>query len=607
MLLSSQTEYAMKTHIITTGYVGEDMIRIKDPKQQQLFDPWAHLSPKRRKMLDDDWPGLFRQHLLEQLPVKQITSYFREGIGRPTKELYTVLGVLLLQQTMDLSDKTTIEQLCFNIQWHYALNIPEESDDAKYISEKTLYTMRQLIIEHDLDKLLFDNIANKLAAVFDVDTRNQRIDSVHIQSNMRKLGRIRIFTQTNSKFLVNLKRHHRQLFDKLSETIIERYLSKTSQAAFSMVKPSESAKTLKIVSADLFDLIEQFKQHKAICSMHSYKLMQRVLAEQCNLENDKDGKKVTIKKPSQVPSDSLQNPSDPDATYSGHKGQGYQVQIMETFSRSEDKTQKQQSLNLITHVAVQTACESDSRALVPAIADTQQRQLSPNELLADSLYGGDTNHQAAQDNDVQLIAPVKKGNATNTSQLTGFCFNPDGYVTSCPAGHSPDRVSRKKKTGRFSAVFNHDLCHNCPLIDQCKLRPGKNKFLLHYSHKQQRIAVRRANEQTQCFAESYRWRAGVEATMSELDRRTGIKNLRVRGKPAVRFAATMKAAGLNILRAGAVSKARRKTNKPDLGLKSLVYVIYRAVKEQIIRSLSNIKLVFVKNSHLAESEVYMAA
>ena len=67
----------MKTHIITASYSGEDMIRIKDHKQQQLFDPWAQLSPKRRKMLDDHWPGLFRQHLLEQLPVEHIAAYFR--------------------------------------------------------------------------------------------------------------------------------------------------------------------------------------------------------------------------------------------------------------------------------------------------------------------------------------------------------------------------------------------------------------------------------------------------------------------------------------------------------------------------------------------------
>ena len=135
------------------------MIHIKDHKQQYLFDPWHFLSPKRRRMLDEDWPGLFREHLLDELPVQQIAPHFKEGIGRPTKELHTVLGVLLLQQTMDLNDQSAIEQLCFNIQWHYALNIAEESDDAKYISEKTLYTMRQLMITHNLDDLMFDSIS----------------------------------------------------------------------------------------------------------------------------------------------------------------------------------------------------------------------------------------------------------------------------------------------------------------------------------------------------------------------------------------------------------------------------------------------------------------
>ena len=177
-------------------------------------------------MLDEDWPGLFREHLLEELPVDQMLPHFTDGIGRPSKELHTVLGVLLLQQTMDLTDKATIEQLCFNIQWHYALNIPEESDDAKYISEKTLYSMRQVMIDNHLDETMFDAISDKLAMVFGVDTKDQRIDSVHIKSNMRRLGRITIFSQTIFKFLVNLKRHHRVLFDAIDENIIARYWGK---------------------------------------------------------------------------------------------------------------------------------------------------------------------------------------------------------------------------------------------------------------------------------------------------------------------------------------------------------------------------------------------
>mgnify|MGYP001556063219 CR=1 FL=1 len=172
---------------------------------------------------------------------------------------------------------------------------------------------------------------------------------------MRKLGRIGIFSRTILKFLVNLKRHHRTLFNAIDETIITRYWGKKAMAAFAMVKPSQSEKTLKTVSTDLFDLIERFKDQPKVCAMHSFKLMRRVLAEQCNLSSGTNGSRVSVKKPAEIPSDSLQNPSDPDATYSGHKGQGYQVQVMETFSRCEDKQEKEEQLNLITHVNVQTA------------------------------------------------------------------------------------------------------------------------------------------------------------------------------------------------------------------------------------------------------------
>ena len=102
------------------------MIRIKDHKQRELFDPWSFLSPKRRQLLEQSWPGLFKDHILCQLPVAHLAPFFTEGFGRPTKELHTVLGVLVLQQSLDLTDIETINQLSFNIQWHYALNITEE-------------------------------------------------------------------------------------------------------------------------------------------------------------------------------------------------------------------------------------------------------------------------------------------------------------------------------------------------------------------------------------------------------------------------------------------------------------------------------------------------
>lgn len=73
--------------------------------------------------------------------------------------------------------------------------------------------------------------------------------------------------------------------------------------------------------------------------MISYRLHHRGLTEQCVVENAGSAtEKVRVKPNAKVASDSLQNPPDPDATYSGHNGQGYQAQIMEAYAPSSDSS-----------------------------------------------------------------------------------------------------------------------------------------------------------------------------------------------------------------------------------------------------------------------------
>ena len=540
------------------------MIRINDHKQQSLFDPWQFLSPKRRRMLDESWPGLFREHLLAELPVEKLRPFLREDFGAPSKELYTLMGTLLLQQTMDLTDAQTLEQLSFNIQWHYALNITEESDGAKYISQKTLWHWRQVLTEHHLDQMIFDQISTKLAMVFKVNTDTQRIDSVHIKSNMRKLGRIGIFTHTIAKFLASLRRHHADQFATVKDQVINRYAGPKALKAFSLIKPSESAKTLLQVSNDLYDLIEQFKGHEAVTGRHSYKLMQRIFAEHGQLSPDGSKHCVVVKTPKDVPTDSLQNPSDPDAAYSAHKGQGYQVQVMESFTRHDDEQKSQSHLNLITHVAVEKANAHDGKALIPAIEASSECGLKPVTVLADTQYGGDQNVQDAKVSGVEVIAPARDGDNGCQRSLLGleaFTFDANGQIATCPAGHRPDNIHYKKKTDRFSARFDRQRCQNCPLVDPCPIKAGKKYYYLWYSQKEARLACRRQFEDSPAFIDIYRWRAGVEATMSQYDRLTGVKHLRVRGFKAVRFCATLKAAGLNLLRAAAVRMAQRRAKR----------------------------------------------
>ena len=395
---------------------------------------------------------------------------------------------------------------------------------------------------------------------------------------MKRLGRISIFVTTINKFLVNLKRNHKALFATVGSDIIEKYFPKKSLKCFAMVKPSQSAKTLTSVSSDLFDLVQQFKEHSEVKNMHSYKLLERVLNEQCNVNVSDDPNPVTVKPPKEIPSDSLQNPSDPDTTYSGHKGQGYQVQVMETYSKDEEPRSKRKNLNLITYVEVEPAHESDAKALIPAIESTQQCDLTPKELLADSLYDSDDNHQDAAQRGVEVVAPVMGSTKEDRISLADFELSDKGKVVSCPQGHAPAKTKKKK---RYSAGFDLQHCSNCPNQSICSVKKGRKYYYLRYTAKEMRVAIRRVYEQTDEFKDRYRWRAGVEATMSEYDRRTGVKHLRVRGIKAVRFCAILKATGLNILRAAAVRRARKEDESALARRKRRAMYAFLIIKERV--------------------------
>lgn len=564
------------------------MLHIKNPKQMELFDPWGFLGPKRRNRLNQSWAGLFRSEILPMLPATALRCAFTSNFGRPTKEIYTMLGTLILQQMFDMTDEETIDQLAYNLQWHYALNITEETDSAKYICDRTLWNVRAIASKHRIDTKMFEIITGSLAKAFNVNTDNQRLDSVHLKSNMRRLGRISIISSTIHKFLVNLKRQKQDAFDRVQNDLIERYFSKKAMTCFSMVKPSESEKTLQTVSQDLYQLAQQFKVDDEIVNMYSYQLLTRVLEEQCTVKADDNDQQVkaTPKKPKEVPTHSLQNPSDPDASYCAHKGQGFKAQVMETYTDTCDKEGKSKELNLITHIQVETASLSDAHGLKPAIQSTKERGLGPKEVQADTLYGGDENWVKANEKGVNLISPVKTAPQSTATQYSFFTFKDDGHIDSCPQGVKP-LWSKKKKTRYIQGICS-EACGSCPQKETCPSKPGKKNHFLRYDERTFRLARRKAFEQTDQFLEKYRWRAGVEATMSEFDRRTGVKKLRVRGYRAVRFAVVLKAIGVNIFRATAVRKALGPQN--DLGdlLSFSIFNPFVFFKERFLKHGTNI-------------------
>jgi hypothetical protein len=515
------------------------------------MDPFDFLGPKRKALLEAGWPGLFRKSLFEQIPVDQIKSQFHDSMGRPSKELRTTLGFILLQQMFDLTDENAVRQLAFNIEWHYALNIHSEEDDSKLICERTLRTYRSLMIELELDSILFQLLTDALLNKLNISTGKQRLDSTHIHSNMRKLSRLELFRKTIEKFLKVMQREHASLLKKKIESeLIERYLGE-KKGYFSHVKPSEAKEGLQQAAEDLWVLVERFRSHPKIKKLGVFELLQRVLDEQCHVIGEADESKVELKDPKEVSSASLQNPSDPDAGYSGHKGEGYQLQVMETYHEEQEEAEEETAqLNLITYIDVEPANCSDSEAVAPAIQETKERGCAPEELLADSLYGSDDNVQRAAKEGIDLIAPTMGKPKSKEERLILDDFTVDeetGEVTACPAGETPCEIRKGKNEG-LKIFFDPATCEACEHRDYCCV--GLNDdHKLEYTAKQLRLANRRVAEEAEEFREKYRWRSGIEAVNAKLKKMMGIGRLRVRGVGKVRLAVTLKALGWNIFQA----------------------------------------------------------
>ena len=274
------------------------MFTLRDRRTGELFDRWSYFGDKRRRLMEQSWAGVFRNHLLVELPVDDLCRHLDERMGRPSKGLHVVIGVLLLQQLHDLSDAETVEALAFNMAWHYALDVRSEADS--YFCEKTLRNYRRLFIEQGLDELLFRCLTDRLVQGFSVDTSHQRMDSTALRSAMRALTRLGIVVESISKFARELERYHPGLHEQISKEEIRRYVDREGNGAFANTAPSVSKRRLGEAGQDLLALVLQFRD-TAAAKLSSFAILERVLRDQFEIVDDecgdRDAKRAAIRDP----------------------------------------------------------------------------------------------------------------------------------------------------------------------------------------------------------------------------------------------------------------------------------------------------------------------
>src|SRR5664279_2002008 len=153
------------------------------------------------------------------------------------------------------------------------------------------------------------------------------------------------------------------------------------------------------------------------------------------------------------------------------------------------------------------------------------------------------------------------GAKESITALADFTFSDTDQIIACPEQQVPIK-SKSGKQGGTTAYFDKAVCDTCRRQSECPIKRDKKNCTISYDSKSLRLSRRRKLEKEKAFTEKYRYRSGIEGTMSDLDRMTGLKHLRVRGMPQVKLAATLKATGLNILRS-TTFKNRLKSQKAE--------------------------------------------
>lgn len=546
------------------------MFRARDP-QASLFRVDMLVPPAKEKRLRASWAEVFRTRALPLIDEERFAFLYSADNGRPNRAVQTVLGVHLLKEMFDLTDERALEELEFNVQWQHALRLDIEE---AHLPQKTLHNFRARLMEHALGRIAFEETTDRMIEALGLRTGKQRLDSTHIMSNIALLTRLGLFCETIRLFLQCLGEAHPERWAGVPQGLLERYLKEDGRATeYEDGRSGEGRRRLGVCARDLYRLVERFRG-TAAGKMREYGLLERLLREQCRVGKDGDGGAgaedddagegrvpVGLKDPHEVESGSLPSPHDPEATYSGHKGKGYEVQVAETCDEGN-------AVQLLTHVEVTASSGSDAAATVPVIDALAKRDIRPEELWADTTYGSGRNAFEAERRGTELLSPVG-GPAPKDAQtgkepgrLTAADFVIDvtgGRATVCPAGHEAiAEYEDEEAPERVEIHFAREHCGSCPLRPRCPVRwqwhpelaggrsPGA--YVLTANLTQVNIERRRRAEASGEFAQRYALRAGIEGTNSELKRAHGLGHLRVRGGVRVELAVYLKALACNIKR-----------------------------------------------------------
>jgi hypothetical protein len=494
----------------------------KNTSQQiSIFDSLSNLTERERKRLKNSWAEKFSNEIFPLINENRFSVlYSNNHASRPNNPVNVYVGLLMLREIFSQSDEEALDSLMFDARYQYALHT--SSFEEQPISKNSLTNFRSAVYkyneEHSVDLIQeeIESHAKEFAKILNIDGRNMRMDSLMISTSAKKLSRLEIIYSCVSRLIHEINKSNADILpDKFKVYLEDGHHNDTIYRC----KDKDIESKLNALTADAIELF-YISRGSVIEETQDFKILTRMLGEQTK-QNEGN---IELKPAKEISPISLQNPTDPDATYrnKGNKGNiGYVGNILESF---DDKNK------LIMQYDLQKNTYSDQQFSKDIIEKLGLQEKDTN-VIVDGAYYSEKISKQASENKLNFIPTNLVGRDQSTDKTGYDKFNIDEEtheVKNCSQGHKPEDSKFKKNV--YRAHFNPQHCDNCPQRANCPVTKQKKNYLLEVSetklHRERLITKMGTTE----YKEIASKRAGVEGIPSVLRRKYGVDHLPVRGK-----------------------------------------------------------------------------
>lgn len=165
-------------------------------QQISLTDSFSGLTAREQKALEKSWAKVFADEIFPSIDEKRFSVLYSSKASRPNAPVNVIVGALIIKELFDYSDDEMVENLMLDLHLQYALHTT--SFEEQPLSDKTLSRFRKRCYDYerlhgvDLYHDCVRQLNEKIAKLMGISGRIRRMDSMMVESNIRKLSRMEL-------------------------------------------------------------------------------------------------------------------------------------------------------------------------------------------------------------------------------------------------------------------------------------------------------------------------------------------------------------------------------------------------------------------------------